>query len=898
MKHPQKTRHRLSGSLALLTLTPSLILAQETTSQEETIVLSPFTVDASQDRGYIAASSLIGGRLNTPIEDTAGSVSVLTRQFLEDIAANNFQEAVEWSTSATSAYVDAPNPFNDFGVNYRNLAGGYNSRNYFRWYNNSDSFMTERYDLARGPNSIVFGDSGIGGTINISSKRARTDKRFTEVHLRTRDFGGYRIGLDHNQPLADNLGVRFVLLRQDFDDYLDRTKTLVDNALLTAEWRPFEGTTLWGEMEYGDHDRVVANRPIDQYSRWDGSTGIDSPITTGSFPGGVGRHTTDRQVFVGDNDGVGIQNWRNWGSTSGTGVRLAPELWSVLPVHPTRALTIPDYDYTFGAGNAIAGNLYHSYSLFAEQRIGRSLFLEAAFNYYDQLRDVNNAFYAANQQVDVNRKLPDGRPNPYFGQSYVDYNIAPQVQTHDQWEARVNGAYLFDFPFARFRSLVGYTQRDDLFKVKRFKWNVKSSKTGNADIDAPINQLYFRRYDSELDKPFVFPTDADYVERGLSLTNRQAVWRSWQGVLSGRWFSGDRLTTLVGYRRDNVTNDNRAALADPVTKRFIGWAPKVRNLDVNVDNWTLSGLFKVTESLRLYASNADSYDFTSAAVDINGESIPPVISSGWEIGTRLNLFDGRFIASAAYFSSEQTNRRETGSANEINAIWRDLTGRVDVVPSHNDVSAWEGTGWEFEAIVNPTPNLRLTVNVSLPDAKQGDGFENTRSYFEANLPEWQRLLAGTSDAGVISRVNSNLSVVRNRIEGFTRGRVLNNSYDYTANVLGTYSFSSGPLKGFSLGGGANLRGDRLVGNKLGAPYDYLYADAYYQVSAWAGYSTRILGEDVRIQLNVSNLLDEDNFSPIVGGFGNTTVGSTTTFAQRDYTIVNPRSFTLTVTARF
>lgn len=50
------------------------------------VELSPFTVNTTQDVGYLAENTLAGSRLNTKLRDTAGSVSVFTKEFLDDLA--------------------------------------------------------------------------------------------------------------------------------------------------------------------------------------------------------------------------------------------------------------------------------------------------------------------------------------------------------------------------------------------------------------------------------------------------------------------------------------------------------------------------------------------------------------------------------------------------------------------------------------------------------------------------------------------------------------------------------------------------------------------------------------------------------------------------------------------
>ena len=54
--------------------------------KEDAVVLSPFRV-VSDDKGYQAANTMSGTRLNTKLEDLASSITVITKQQLLDTAA-------------------------------------------------------------------------------------------------------------------------------------------------------------------------------------------------------------------------------------------------------------------------------------------------------------------------------------------------------------------------------------------------------------------------------------------------------------------------------------------------------------------------------------------------------------------------------------------------------------------------------------------------------------------------------------------------------------------------------------------------------------------------------------------------------------------------------------------
>ena len=85
-------------------------------SQEPVVELSPFTVDTSRDTGYAAENTLAGSRLNARLRDTAGSVSVFTKEFLDDLAITdlagllNFTVNSEMDTNAWQPGQPGQNP--------------------------------------------------------------------------------------------------------------------------------------------------------------------------------------------------------------------------------------------------------------------------------------------------------------------------------------------------------------------------------------------------------------------------------------------------------------------------------------------------------------------------------------------------------------------------------------------------------------------------------------------------------------------------------------------------------------------------------------------------------------------------------------------------------------------
>ena len=139
----------------------------------EVVELSPFTVDTSRDVGYAAENTLAGSRLNARLRDTAGSVSVFTKEFLDDLAITdlqgllNFTVNSEVDTTAWQPGQPGQNP-SISGENLltrtmvRGLAAS-QGMDYFTSITNMDPYRVGRFDDTRGANSLLFGVGAPGG---------------------------------------------------------------------------------------------------------------------------------------------------------------------------------------------------------------------------------------------------------------------------------------------------------------------------------------------------------------------------------------------------------------------------------------------------------------------------------------------------------------------------------------------------------------------------------------------------------------------------------------------------------------------------------------------------------------------------------------------------------------
>src|SRR5690606_24498564 len=207
-------------------------VAQSANESDDTIVLNPFVVDTTQDRGYAATSTLAGTRIRTNLADVGSSISVMTEAFLRDINAHdnegallyalntevggprgNFSGGVTVSTQNTNELSLFSNPSGNTRV--RGLTSADNTRNYFLSDIPWDGYTVSRVDLQRGPNALLFGLGSPAGVVNTTIDSAEF-KNAGQLNVETDQFGSLRVAVEYNQVLIDGqLAAKVAILHNE-----------------------------------------------------------------------------------------------------------------------------------------------------------------------------------------------------------------------------------------------------------------------------------------------------------------------------------------------------------------------------------------------------------------------------------------------------------------------------------------------------------------------------------------------------------------------------------------------------------------------------------------------------------------------------------------------------------
>lgn len=252
----------------------------------------------------------------------------------------------------------------------------------------------------------------------------------------------------------------------------------------------------------------------------------------------------------------------------------------------------------------------------------------------------------------------------------------------------------------------------------------------------------------------------------------------------------------------------RYSTADSVTTTKSGAGVETRSAILHAKETSpqLGALYQVTPAIGLYASYSKSFRPEGGSLTINNvagaAAKVPLIGEGYDAGLKFNFFDGRFSANLAVFTLDYT-----GTVTQRVVGTDPITNNVIVTQSQDGKDRSKGV--ELDWLWTPNPNWQLY--------------------------------------GTYAHLNS--YAVTNTNPVLIGQRRANTSAD-TANLFLKYSFTDGPLKGFSLAGGPSYSSPRRA-DAL-SPYYYPEVTVVNVLASYGWGPSRRYAVD----LSVKNLFDE------------------------------------------
>ncbi|GLO13321.1 ligand-gated channel [Pseudomonas putida] len=231
---------------------------------------------------YSAGSAAVGSKVATSLREVPHSVSVITRQRIEDQNLNNLTEVMSKMTGVSlqkggisqAAMGNESNFFSrGFAVSNTTIDGGAPLTTSIAGYGSLsqlDMAQYERVEFLRGVDGLYSSTGDPGGTINLVRKRALHDSQLA-FSASAGSWDNYRSEFDVTGPLVESGAIRgrLGMAYQDsksFLDYVDTQNSLTYGSL-EVDLNPATTLTLGGS--YQDNDGVPYFAGLPRYSNGD-----------------------------------------------------------------------------------------------------------------------------------------------------------------------------------------------------------------------------------------------------------------------------------------------------------------------------------------------------------------------------------------------------------------------------------------------------------------------------------------------------------------------------------------------------------------------------------------------------------------------------------------------------
>ncbi len=744
-----------ASCLAALILAPLQLKAQATTPPapakkpaDELIQLTPFEVQTDKDTSYGALNSNSVTRFNTELDKVPISDDIFTEQFMADVGATSLTDMLQTygagvgsvlATPASDANLSQPGDVPLFGdrftsppIGVRGLSAGNIRRNGFNVNatntSSTSNFDIERVEVLRGPQGLLYGAGGPGGTIVSTTKRAKFGVSNYSLSERIDEFGSKRTLFDTNYG-SNKIAARFSVLRED-----NQMRRL-----------------FIGDLTEGYYGQFAFRLPLNTVLRLSG------------------EFTYDKRTAP---TGVNI----NYGST--TADPRSGESLAYLIATNQAGVNNPATGQAFSKFGAVDnGNLdwfdYASFAGWENERQNRNRVLEGTAETVWTNWLSTSVGYNFNTTSDFSRSnlsaltapLVGGNP---FNEWAVNSNMQDTVNQTKHRAARASALITKDFfnGFAKTQSSVGYDYEwtgsgpDDFgYYLADSSGNVVTNPSIKTDLGRTLmgvqwwpvgggpqlhplgTALGAPTFVSALDgktyvrternpksptwisatNPFgtaaLQPAPANAGVGGINATDYQ-FFRHWTDAYYfanyTRWWD-DRIATLVGYRTIKTTTP-------------IGSGGNLGTPDQTNASYNLGFDVRLNRWLRGYYSFSSTYNDSAGFNDFVGTLPPTSKAKGQEVGLKFSPLDGKISGSFAYYYTDAKkqntnfnftggNLYETVNPTGVNGVWRgpQNTGRNNWVPITQTSS-----GLELILTAAPTRNWRIRFSATQSDGRIGE----------------------------------------------------------------------------------------------------------------------------------------------------------------------------------
>lgn len=221
---------------------------------------APSIIVYGRPDGYDIEKTPTGTKTDTPLVDVPQTISVISREQLDDQGVLNLNDALRFVPGVVlgqgeghrdQVTLRGQNSTADFF-----LDGIRDDAQYYR-----PLYNVERVEVLKGANAMIFGRGGGGGVINRVSKAPEFDALSGSATGGVDSFGAWNVALDLGAPLADGVGLRFNTTYEAFDNHRQQFGGHFFGVTPTLGARLGDDTTITATYEYAE-DRRTTDRGV------------------------------------------------------------------------------------------------------------------------------------------------------------------------------------------------------------------------------------------------------------------------------------------------------------------------------------------------------------------------------------------------------------------------------------------------------------------------------------------------------------------------------------------------------------------------------------------------------------------------------------------------------------
>lgn len=681
-----------------------------TPSEEETIILSPFEVSTSKDKGYKATNATTGTRLDAPIKDIPLNLEVITNEFMRDTGAKSLRESLRYSAGVVlESQADA---FAEDDVNAQgdpNVASaGANDprgvtrragesttklrgfvidqvlRDGFRRQYSADWINIARVDLLRGPSALLYGVGSLGGVINYTPKVPEY-KAKNYVGASIGSHGLYRAEFDSTGPLGDSSwkpAYRVTGSFQERGDYTDdyRSRHWTISPVFTI--KPFKNTSILFDNEFGVSKQFGVGF---QNVRSNIGNQAASPGRNAEWLTDVSGGLINTRTFRWSGPDTYLKGpFRN--NIIDVTQKLAEDLFLKVGFAQSES-TFDSRQISAGVSpgtldSALPRSDYRNYYAHGTTSLGG-----ISYNIQDALRQAaaNGGMFGSFTTADIynNRSVNAYRQDRLYG--YVRESLFNNIGTSTGPTVNDRAMIWYQWRDENRQELRDQVRAEVTYKHDLGKWGVHQFLSGvqymglettkdefgpaygytNQTTLATVSVQSWERFNFKNPQDysvFRFGTQGDGV-RDIAMHHLyHTVENNWDlgyyGVYQGQFFDG-RVTLIGGARWDRTdarTNKSyiyergrKDALSGRGTDGSSGEVPTATSPQIGLT-------VKITKDISIFGVMSQGIVPNPYAADGNGNMLAPTKAKNKEVGVKFDLMDGRISGTVSAYEIKRTGQ--------------------------------------------------------------------------------------------------------------------------------------------------------------------------------------------------------------------------------------------------